>query len=296
MEQLIAPLMRGLGEGSVLALIGLGFVVIYRATDVVNFAQPTLVILGAFFTSLFVVTLGLPFWVGVALAMVANGAACGLIERVALRPMVGKPVFSAAMVTVGVFFALLVLAGRLIPQPISVGDPWGVSRVDVLGAAVRTADLWKIICTLVAFAAVGLFLARSRTGLAMRATSLDQETAMAQGINVGRMFSLAWMLSGALAGLGGMLIRAGETVEPTTAFAALAALPAIILGGLDSMKGALIGGLAIGIAQAFTRAYAGTVDPIFGANISSVVAYVIMIAVLMVRPYGFFGTPEVRRV
>lgn len=296
MEQFIGPLFRGLGEGSVLAIIGLGFVVIYRATDVVNFAQPTMVIIGAFFTSFFVVGLGFPFWAGVAAAMVANGLMAAAIERVALRPMVGKPVFSAAMVTVGVFFALLVLSGRLIPEPTSVGDPWGIQRVDILGAAVRLADLWKIGVVLVAFAAVGIFLAKSRTGLAMRATSLDQETAMAQGIPVGRMFGLAWAISGALAGLGGMLIRAGETVEPTTAFAALAALPAIILGGLDSIKGALLGGLVIGIAQAFTRAYAGTIDPIFGSNISSVVAYVIMILVLMARPYGMFGTPEVRRV
>ena len=114
MEELIGPILRGLGQGSVYALLAIGFVVIYRATDVVNFAQPTLMILGAYFTSLFVLGYDLPFWLGVVAAMAAMALVGATIERVALRPMVGQPVFSAAMVTVGIFFALLVLAGRLI--------------------------------------------------------------------------------------------------------------------------------------------------------------------------------------
>ncbi|CAN5292209.1 branched-chain amino acid ABC transporter permease [soil metagenome] len=297
MEDLIAPIFRGLGQGSVLALLALGFVVIYRATDVVNFAQPTLMIIGAYFTSLYVQSFELPFVVGVAAAMVTMAAVSALIERVALRPMVGQPVFSAAMVTVGIFFALLVLAGRLIPQPIFMGDPWGLERFNLLGASVFVADAWKIVITVVAFGVVGLFLAKSRTGLAMRATSLDQETAMSQGINVGRMFGLAWTISGALAALAGMLVGTGGAgVEASTAFVALKALPVIILGGLDSIKGALIGGLIIGVAEAVTRSYAGTLSPILGANVDIVVSYLIMIAVLMVRPYGLFGTPEVQRV
>jgi branched-chain amino acid transport system permease protein len=297
MEELIFPIFRGLGQGSVYALLAVGFVVIYRATDVVNFAQPTLMIIGAYFTALFVRSYGLPFWVGVAAAMLAMAVFAALIERVALRPMVGEPVFSAAMVTVGVFFALLVLAGRLIPQPITVGDPWGLETFTLFGRNVYVADLWKIVITVIAFVAVGLFLDRSRVGLAMRATSLDQEVALAQGVNVGRMFGLSWALSGALAGLAGMLVgTGGGGVEASTAFVALKALPVIILGGLDSIKGALIAGLIIGVAESITRAYAGTLAPILGANVDVVVPYIIMVLVLMVRPYGMFGTPEVQRV
>jgi branched-chain amino acid transport system permease protein len=298
MEELIAPIFRGLGQGSVYALLAVGFVVIYRATDVVNFAQPTLMVLGAYFTSLFVRGYGLPFWVGVVAAMVAMAVISSLIERIALRPMVGQPVFSAAMVTVGLFFALLVLAGRLIRQPIFMGDPWGNSSFVLLGRNVFVADAWKIVITLVAFAAVGLFLDRSRVGLAMRATSLDQEVALAQGVNVGRMFNLSWALSGALAALAGMLVGTGGGggVEATTAFIALKALPVIILGGLDSIRGALIAGLFIGVAESITRSYASTLSPILGANVDVVVPYLIMIVVLMVRPYGLFGTPEVQRV
>lgn len=297
MEDLIAPIFRGLGQGSVYALLAVGFVVIYRATDVVNFAQPTLMIIGAYFTSLFVRDMGLPFWVGVLAAMVTMAVLSALIERVALRPMVGEPAFSAAMVTVGLFFALLVLAGVLIPQPITMGDPWGLEQFGLFGASVFVADAWKIGITLVAFALVGLFLSRSRIGLAMRATSLDQEVALAQGVNVGRMFGTSWAVSGALAALAGMLVgTGGGGVDATTAFIALKALPVIILGGLDSIRGALVGGVIIGVVEALTRANAGTLSPIFGASVDLVVPYVIMIAVLMVRPYGLFGTPEVQRV
>lgn len=297
MEELIGPVFRGLGQGSVYALLAVGFVVIYRATDVINFAQPTLMIIGAWFTHVFVRQMGLPFWAGVLAAMVAMALVSAAIERVALRPMVGEPVFAAAMVTVGLFFALLVLASRLIPQPITMGDPWGLEQFGLLGTTVFVADLWKIILTMAAFALVGLFLARSRIGLAMRATSLDQEVALAQGVNVGRMFGLSWAVSGALAALAGMLVGTGGSgVEATTAFVALKALPVIILGGLDSIKGALVAGLFIGVVEALTRANAGTLAPIFGANVDLIVPYVIMIAVLMVRPYGLFGTPEVQRV
>jgi branched-chain amino acid transport system permease protein len=298
MEELIFPIFRGLGQGSVYALLAVGFVVIYRATDVVNFAQPTLMVLGAYFTSLFVRGYGMPFPVGVLAAMLAMALIAAALERVALRPMVGQPVFSAAMVTVGLFFSLLVLAGRLIRQPIFMGDPWGNDAFSLFGRNVFVADAWKIIITLVAFAAVGLFLDRSRVGLAMRATSLDQEVAMAQGVNVGRMFGLSWAISGALAALAGMLVGTGGGggVEASTAFVALKALPVIILGGLDSIRGALIAGLFIGVAESIARAYAGTLAPIVGANVDVVVPYLIMIIVLMVRPYGLFGTPEVQRV
>ncbi|MEX0835493.1 MAG: branched-chain amino acid ABC transporter permease [Nitriliruptor sp.] len=297
MEELIFPIFRGLGQGSVYALLAVGFVVIYRATDVVNFAQPTLMVLGAYFTSLFVRGYGMPFWVGVVAAMIAMAVISALVERVALRPMVGQPVFSAAMVTVGLFFALLVLAGRLIRQPIFMGDPWGRDAFSLFGTNVFVADAWKIVITIVAFVAVGLFLDRSRVGLAMRATSLDQEVALAQGVNVGRMFGLSWAMSGALAALAGMFVgTGGGGVEATTAFVALKALPVIILGGLDSIRGALIGGLFIGVAESITRNYAATLAPIVGANVDVVVPYIIMIIVLMVRPYGLFGTPEVHRV
>ncbi|GGI06019.1 branched-chain amino acid ABC transporter permease [Egicoccus halophilus] len=299
MEDLLTILVRGVAQGSVYALLAAGFVVIYRATDVVNFAQPALMVLGAYFTALFVRTYEIPFplaILGSILVVGMIGAAC---ERIALRPMVGEPPFSAAMVTVGVFLVLTIVANRLIGSNVlTVGDPWGLDTAVLAGGVrMRVADGWRIALTAGAFAGVGLFLARSRVGLAMRATSLDQEVALAQGVNVGRMFGLSWAMAGGLAGLAGMMVGSGgQGVDNTTAFVALKALPVIILGGLDSLKGAYIGGLVIGVAEAFTRANSAALTGYVGANVDVVVPYVIMILVLMVRPYGLFGTPEVQRV
>jgi branched-chain amino acid transport system permease protein len=298
LDVFLTILVRGLAQGSVYALLAAGFVVIYRATDVVNFAQPALMVLGAYFTAYFTRGIGMPFVASVLFAMLAVAAIAALSERIALRPMVGEPPFAAAMVTVGLFIVLTVVGARLIgPNVLSVGDPWGLEIADVGLFRMRVADGWRIALTVLAFVSVGLFLAKSRIGLAMRATSLDQEVALAQGVNVGRMFGMSWALAGLLAGLAGMLVGAGGTgVENTTAFVALKALPVIILGGLDSMKGAYIGGLIIGVAEAYTRAFASTLVPYVGSNFDVVVPYLIMVLVLMIRPYGLFGTPEVQRV
>jgi branched-chain amino acid transport system permease protein len=298
MEILLPSIVRGLGIGSTYALLAVGFVVIYRATEVVNFAQPALMILGAYFTSWFVIGIGLPFPVGVVAAMIVMAAIGALTERVAMRPLVGQPVFSAAMVTVGVFIILTMVANRLIgPDILTVGDPWGLQRVEIGGVRFFQVDFAKIVISLAAISAVGVTLKRSRIGLAMRATSLDQETALAQGVDVGRMFSLAWALSAGLAALAGMLIGTGAGgVEATTALVALKALPVIILGGIDSIQGSVIAGLFIGVAESLTRTYQPEYAPWLGSSFDVVVPYLILIVSLMVRPYGLFGTPEVQRV
>jgi branched-chain amino acid transport system permease protein len=298
LEAFLTVLARGIAQGSLYALLAAGFVVIYRATDVVNFAQPALMVLGSYFTAYFTRSVGVPFALSVVLAMLAVALIAALSERIALRPMVGEPPFAAAMVTVGLFIVLTIVANRLIgPNVLTVGDPWGLEIYDLGLFRIRVADVWRIGLTAVAFAAVGLFLVKSRVGLAMRATSLDQEVALAQGVNVGRMFGSSWALAGLLAGLAGMMVGSGGMgVDQTTAFVALKALPVIILGGLDSLKGAYIAGLIIGVAEAFTRANAASLVPYVGSNFDVVVPYLIMVLVLLIRPYGLFGTPEVQRV
>ena len=298
MEILLPAIVRGIGTGSTYALLAVSFVVIYRATEVVNFAQPALMILGAYFTSFFVFSVGLPFPVAVVAAMIAMAALGALTERIAMRPLVGQPVFSAAMVTVGVFIVLTMVANRLIgPDILTVGDPWGLERVAIGGFRFFQVDLARTVLALGAIGIVGFVLKQSRVGLAMRATSLDQETALAQGVNVGRMFSLAWALSAALAALAGMLIGTGAGgVEATTALVALKALPVIILGGIDSIQGSVIAGLFIGVVESLARAYQPEYAPWLGANFDIIVPYLILIVSLMVRPYGLFGTPEVQRV
>lgn len=298
MEILFATIVRGVGVGSTYALLAVGFVIIYRATDVVNFAQPALMIIGAYFTALFVFNIGMPFWLATIAAMITMAIIAAITERVALRPMVGEPPFSAAMVTVGVFFAGFIISFRLIgTNPISMGDPFGLQRVDLFGVSVGQVDLARAVIALAAIGIVGAFLQRSKAGLAMRATAFDQETALAQGINVGRMFGLSWALSGAMAALAGTLVGAGPgNITPLSAFVALKALPVIILGGLDSIKGSVVAGLLIGIIESMTRTYQPDYAPWLGSNFDVVVPYLIMIIALMVRPYGLYGTPEVQRV
>ena len=298
MEDLLSSLVRGLGLGGLYALLGVSFVIIYRATGVINFATPALMILGAFFTGSFGNAIGLPFWLSVLLGMAVMAVIGMIIERIALRPMVGRPAFSAATVTVGIFIILLIVAGRLIgSELLTVNDPFGLNTLDVFGARLFTVDIARLVIALVAIGIVGLFLARSRTGLAMRATAFDQETSLAQGINVGRMFGLSWGIAAAMAALAGALLTAGSSgVETTVALVALKALPVIILGGLDSIKGSVIAGLIIGVAESLTRTYQPVYAPWLGANFDVIVPYLIMIVVLMVRPYGLFGTKEVVRV
>jgi branched-chain amino acid transport system permease protein len=298
MELLVPSIVRGLGIGSTYALLAVGFVIIYRATEVVNFAQPALMIMGAYFTSWFVFKVGLPFPVAVIAAMLVMAGVGALTERVAMRPLVGQPVFSAAMVTVGVFIVLTVIANRLIgPDILTVGDPWGLERFEAGRFTLFRIDVAKVVIAMSAVTVVGVVLKRSRVGLAMRATSLDQETALAQGVNVGRMFSLAWALSSALAALAGMLIGTGAGgIEATTALVALKALPVIIVGGIDSIQGAVIAGLLIGVIESLTRTYQPAYAPFLGANFDIVVPYLVLVVSLMIRPYGMFGTKEVVRV
>ncbi|MDE0545717.1 branched-chain amino acid ABC transporter permease [Microbacterium sp. C7(2022)] len=312
MNTLLAALATGLGQGAVYALIAVSFVIIYRSTGVLNFAQPALLILGTFATSVLATQAGLPFFAAVPIAMLVIAVLSAGIERVAIRPMVGRPAFSTAIVTVGLFILLLVIAFRLFDsQPRTVGDPWQLRSICVGGEVTESFGVTgcsggiqiyenaiaRFVISLVVIALLGWWLTRSRIGLAMRATSLDQETALAQGISVGRMFSISWAIGGSLAALAGALLAAnGSVVQATDALFALVALPAIILGGIDSLKGAVVGGLIVGVAMALTKTYQPIFAPWLGTNFDNVVPYLIMIIVLLVRPYGIYGTKEVQRV
>jgi len=304
MSTFVTALLNGLGNGAVYALLAVSFVIIFRATGVLNFAQPGLLILGTFFCSVFAVDLGLPFWVALLLGMLVVGLIGAAVERVAIRPMVGRPVFAAALVTVGLFTILLILAFRLFDSASrTINDPWQLNQLCLLagdtGCAVPVYHntIARFAISMTVLALLGWWLTRSRIGLAMRATSLDQEAALAQGIDVGRVFSLSWAIGGALAALAGILLAAnGSVAQATDALFALVALPALILGGIDSLKGGVIGGLTIGVVSSITSAYQPIHAAWLGPNFENVVPYLLMILVLLIRPYGLFGTREVQRV
>lgn len=304
MSTLASALLTGLGTGAVYALLAVSFVVIYRATGVLNFAQPGLLIIGAFFCSFFAVTIGMPFAVATVLAVLVVAALAIATERVAIRPMIGRPVFSAALVTVGLFTILLIVAFRLFDSTArTLNDPWQLHQFCLIAAGdgcavpIYHSTLARFAISMTVLALLGWWLSRSRTGLAMRATSLDQEAALAQGINVGRIFSLSWAIGGALAALAGILLAAdGSVIQATDALFALVALPALIIGGLDSIKGGVVGGLTIGLVAALVSAYQPIHAAWLGPNFQNVAPYLVMILVLLIRPYGLFGTKEVQRV
>ncbi|MGH3737366.1 MAG: branched-chain amino acid ABC transporter permease [Micromonosporaceae bacterium] len=295
MSELLGGLVSGLGNGSAYALLALGFVIIYKATRVISFAQPAFMLAGAVLVSYLAGPVGfLPAVVlGVAgVALLALGA-----ERAVVRPMVGRPVFVVAIITLGIDIALRVVVNGFIGTDVlQVGDPWGLRRIEIGGVVVQQRHLAAILTTAVVITVLFLFFKYSRLGLAMRAASFDQETALAQGISVGAVFALSWAIAGGLAAVSGIFVATGGGIDQQMWIVALKALPAIILGGLDSLGGAVVGGLTIGVVESLVSAYQGDVAPWLGQNFSVVSPYVVMLLVLLVRPYGLFGTREVERV
>lgn len=295
MSELVEVVVRGLGTGSVYALLALGFVVIYRATRVISFAQPAFMVAGAVAVSYLSDEIGYALAVPVAVLV---GAALGLaVERTTIRPMIGKPVFVIAIITLGIDVVVRVFVNALIGTDVrQLGDPWGLETVSLFGIAVQQRFIASFVVTGLVVAALFAFLRWTRYGLAMRAVALDQEASMAQGVSVGKVFALSWALAGGLAAIAGAFVGTGSGIDQTTYIVAFSALPAIILGGIDSIVGAVVGGLGVGLVQSLVASYQPDVAPWLGSNFQVVTPYLLMLAVLLARPYGLFGTPEVERV
>lgn len=296
MTSALEILSRGLGSGSVYALLALGFVIIYKATRVISFAQPAFMLAGAVLVSYLVGPLG--FYVAVPLAALGIAVLALGVERVAVRPMLGRPAFTVAIITLGIDVVIRVFASAFIGIELQqVNDPWGLDTVTILGASVQQRHIAMIATTAVLITALFLFFRYTRMGLAMRAAAFDQEVAMAQGVSVGAVFAVSWAIAGGLATVGGTFAATGgASVEATMWVIALVALPVIIVGGLDSLPGAVISGLIVGVVQEVVAYYQQYFPDWLGGNISVISPYVLMMLVLLVRPYGLFGTREVERV
>ena len=297
MTEFLQATVKGISTGSIYGLLALGFVIIYKSTQVLSFAQRGLTILGAFWGVWFASVLDLNFWIAAPLAILLAGFIGLTIERLVLRPMVGKPVFSVAILTIGLDIALVVIAANLISVNIrTVNDPWGIKTVSLGDVVIPQKDVATIIAAALSLILFTLFFRYSRFGLAMRATAADQEVSLAQGITVTKVFASSWALAAMLAALAGILLGAGTGVASALGTRAIRALPAAVVGGLDSITGAIVGGLLIGLIEAYVTIYQSDYLGFLGNNFSDVVAWVVMFAVLLVRPYGLFGTREVERV
>ena len=291
-------LVSGFALGCRYALVALGFVIVFKATGVINFAQASFVLLGGYLTFNATNTWGLNFYLSIGVAML-GGALLGMaLEALVLRRMIGEAPFTLVMVTIGVLYildnAVTAIWG---PDPKNLGDPWGLNVRKLGDVVVADKDLWTIGFTAVVLAGFFAFFRYSTMGLAMRATALDQEAALAQGISARRVYQVSWGIAGLVAALAGAALSAGSAgLQPTVGQIALVAFPAMILGGLDSPLGAVVGGIVIGIVQQLTALLAPEYLEWVGSSFELVSPYLVMIVILMVRPYGLFGTKEVRRV
>jgi branched-chain amino acid transport system permease protein len=287
-------LSNGVLIGLMYSLIALGFVLVYKATDAVNFAQGEFVMIGGLVVALALSSAGAPLWVAVILGLASMIVFGFALERVVLRKLIGRPVIAVVMATIGLASILRGVgptffgAGtKSLPLPISdepfVIGPLFIPPIQLLGATVS-------IVFILGFAAFFLW---SRNGIAMRAIADNQQVALAMGINVERYFGLAWAMTGIVSALGGIIWGNLLGVDVNLALVGFKVFPVVILGGLDSIPGAVVGGLIVGIVENIA---AGYIDPYVGGGTKDFAPYVLMILALMIRPYGIFGKKIIERV
>ena len=285
---------NGLLIGLMYALIALGFVLVYKATDAVNFAQGEFVMIAGLVVAAALDVYGAPLWLSVSIGLAAMVAFGFGLERAVLRKLIGRPVIAVVMATIGLAAILRGLGPTFLgagtkPLPLPISDepfvlgPLFIPPIQILGGAV----------SLIFLAAFGWFFLKSRKGVAMRAVADNQQVAMAMGINVERYFGLAWAMTGIVSALGGVIWGNLLGVDVNLSLVGLKVFPVVILGGLDSIPGAVIGGLIVGVVE---NVAAGYIDPYVGGGTKDFAPYVLMILVLMIRPYGIFGKKIIERV
>ena len=280
----------GLSTGMIYALAAAGFVVIYKASDVINFAQGDLLLLGTYLIFFAVTQSGLPWSLGVLVTLLLAVAVALAVERLVLRPLVGEPIISMIMVTIGLSSVLRGAINAIWGPNPRAFDSFLPAGDIVLGpAALSTGRVLSIPIALAVLAGLGLFFRYTRDGIAMRAIADDQQAALSMGISIPRVFGVAWGLAAASAAIGGIMLGNIVGVSPNVASIGLRVFPVVILGGLDSIAGALIGGAIIGLLEVYIGFYVG-----HGLNL--VVPYLVLILVLMIRPYGLFGKEIIERV
>lgn len=281
----------GLSDGAILALAALGFVLIYKATGVINFAQGEFLLIGAYTLYSAFVVFRLPMVIAVIVGVVFAIILGVVIERLVLRPLVGENAISVIMVTIGLA-ALLRAVVQLIFGTRPVSQPALLPRtpIELLpGTSVPLNRLLLILIAAVVLAAFTIFFRRSRHGIAMRAVADDQQAALTMGISVRRIFAMAWALAALSALVAGVLLGDVTEVSGRLATFGLFVFPVVILGGLDSVPGTIIGGLTIGLTSQYVSGYG---DP----GLAQIAPYLLLITILMVRPYGLFGETRIERV
>ena len=290
MELFIQLTLTGLTNGAVLSLAALGFVLIYKSSDVINFAQGEFLLVGAYLTYAMVAQFGIAWPIGILLTMVLAIILGVLVERFVLRPMIGEPIISVIMVTIGLSSVLKAIVNAIWGTYGRPFPPFIPSRpVQVFGATVGMDRLWAILISLILLGIFTIFFRRSKEGVAMRAVADDQQASLSMGISVKKIFAWAWSIAAVTAAIAGGIVANIVGVSGELASFGLRVFPVVILGGLDSIPGAIIGGMIIGLLETYTGGY-------IGQGLNQVLPFIVLIMILMVRPYGLFGQEIIERV
>jgi len=288
--EFLQVLITGLGQGCLYGLIALGFVLIYKATEIVNFAQGELLMMGAFFAVTYVMILGLPFWLGFILTIISMAVFGYFLDMLVVRSMIGESQFSVIILTISLGFILRAVAAGIWGSDIlSLETPYSGKMANLGGLVIGQEYLVVIAGTVVLSLVLFLFFKFSSLGVAMQAASQNQLAAYYMGIPVKRVFSLIWAISAMVAAVAGTLTAPISLVSPHMGFIGIKAFAAAVIGGFGSLPGALIGGLIIGSSEQLAGTYLPT-------GFQEITAYVIMFAVLTIRPKGLFAQIQQKKV
>lgn len=284
----------GIAVGGVYALIALGFVLIYKATSIINFATGEFMMIGAYFFYTFMVMAGLPAIPSFLLVMLAAAMLGFLVERSILRHMLGQPVISIIMVTIGLSSILMGLAEMFWSTDFKSFPPlFPRAPVIIGGLIIRSNLFYGFVTAMIAVGIFALIFKYAKVGVAMRATADDQMASFSMGINVRSMFTIAWAMGAVAASLGGIIIGNIGGIQPTLGHVGLKIFPVVILGGLDSIAGAVIGGFIVGLVENIAGGY---LDRYVGGGVKDVAPFVVLVLILLFKPYGLFGKEEIERL
>jgi branched-chain amino acid transport system permease protein len=298
-EKIIDIIFSGLSMGSIYALVALGFVLIFKSTGILNFAQGELCMVGAFVCYYFATLLNIPYLISFLLAIALGAVLGALIDVLIFRRLVGEPVYSTIMVTIGLASILVALTGLIWGHDTySIRSPF-IGKTIAIGQLVfAQASLATIGVSIVLFVVFIVFFNRSLLGVALKGTAEDPDTAGLMGINVKKMHMLAWIIGALVAAVAGIFLAEQSFVDTGMSHTGIKAMSAAILGGMESIGGAIIGGFIVGLIESLAASYLSGMEIAgfhFG-DIKDVTAFVIMIMVLMFRPHGIFGKKDVERV
>lgn len=287
-------LINGIVVGSIYGLVALGFVLIYRASGALNLANGEFVIFGPYICLMLMTALQVPFLVALLITLIFSALLGLVVERLVVRPLQNAPVISVIMATIGLSSLLAGAVHMIWGHSTKTFPPvFPQTPVNIGGIIVTPVYLWSFIVVVVLLIIFSIFFKYSKIGLAIRAVADDQQAASSMGMSVKFVYAATWTIAAIVAAIGGVLIGNINGINPTMASIGLTVLPVVILGGLDSILGAIIGGFAIGILQNMAGGY---LDPLVGGGLKEVVPFVIVLLVLMLKPHGLFGSRGIERV